>query len=699
MDAGGGADALLRAALGPDAAFRDGQREAIVALVAERARLLVVQRTGWGKSLVYFLATRLLRDAGSGPTLIISPLLSLMSDQQLMARRLGIAAAHIASDNTAAWDGIEHDLRCGAIDVLFVSPERLANERFRTETLPAILGNVGMLVVDEAHCISDWGHDFRPDYRRIATVARNLPSSVPLLGTTATANDRVVADIAEQLGPGLRTVRGPLARRSLRLQATAMPDPADRLAWLATTLPTLPGSGIVYTLTVADAEQVARWLRDHGIEARAYHGSVGEAAGLQEDERQGLRRRLEDDLRHNRVKALVATVALGMGFDKPDLGFVIHYQRPGSIVAYYQQVGRAGRAIDDALAILLEGREDDEVSEYFFSRAFPSADEQAQVLASLEDDGPLTLGELQARVNMSKARIEGALKFFEVDGIAARDGRDWLRTPRMWSPNHERSQRITSQRHAELRQMKEFVRHTGCLMEFVAHTLDDPEAKPCGACAGCLGRPLVPTDIDPRLADAARRFLQRADVVLEPRRMLPHGALPAAPWRKIPDHLRAQPGRALCYWGDGGWGDSVRDGKYGAGRFADDLVAASAELVRDRWRPNPTPRWLTTVPSSRHGAVLEDFARRLAAALAIQFVPTLQRSGERPPQKEMANSVQQAENVAGSIAVLRAAVQPEPVLLVDDMVDSGWTLTAAAMKLSNAGSGPVFPFALAKVRA
>ncbi len=688
MDAGSRADALLANMFGPDAEFRDGQREAILALAERHARLLVVQRTGWGKSLVYFVATKLLREAGAGPTLIVSPLLSLMSDQRLMADRLGIRAAHIASDNTDDWDGIESGLASGAIDVLFVSPERLGNDRFRRHTLPSIKGNVGMLVVDEAHCISDWGHDFRPDYRRIVSVARLLPSTVPLLGTTATANDRVVADIAEQLGPNLEIVRGPLARKSLRLQAAPMADPADRLAWLAATLPDLPGSGIVYALTVTDAETVSAWLRQNGIDAPAYHGSL-EAA---------VRRALEDDLRHNRVKALVATIALGMGFDKPDLGFVVHFQRPGSLVAYYQQVGRAGRGIDSALAILLEGREDDEIADYFITTAFPSAAEQQDLIAALERDGPLTIGELQLSVNMSRSRIDKALKFFEADGIVARDGSDWLRTANPWQPDHERSARITGQRRDELRQARDFVRRPGCLMEFVGRALDDPEATPCGRCAGCLGRSVAPMEIDRRLAIEARRFLRRSDIVLEPRIMLPTGALPTSPWRKIPEHLRPQPGRALCSWGDGGWGDLVKDGKYATGRFDDELVQAAAELVRERWRPNPAPAWVTVVPSTRHGELVQDFARRLAAALALPFVPALCKTAERPPQKEMANSVQQAENVAGAIGVEPDAVRSGPVLLVDDMVDSGWTMTAAAMKLLGAGSGPVYPFALAKVR-
>jgi ATP-dependent DNA helicase RecQ len=352
-------ESLLRQALGETASFRDGQLEAIVAAVDERSRVLVVQRTGWGKSVVYFLATRLLRDRGSGPTLLISPLLSLMRDQQLMAGRLGVRARTINFANVDEWDEIEAALRRNEVDLLLVSPERLGNERFRDRTL-GLMDSVGLFVVDEAHCISDWGHDFRPDYRRIGRLIQQLPPGVPLLATTATANNRVIADIAEQLGEDLVSIRGPLTRESLRLQVIELADQAERLAWLAQNLPAFPGSGIVYCLTVADCERVAEWLAARGISVAPYYGPLDSDRRLQ----------LEDQLRRNEVKALVATVALGMGFDKPDLGFVVHFQRPGSAIAYYQQIGRAGREIDDAAVVLLHGREDDEIANYFMRLPF-----------------------------------------------------------------------------------------------------------------------------------------------------------------------------------------------------------------------------------------------------------------------------------------------------------------------------------------
>ena len=478
-------DDHLRTMLGPDAEFREGQREAIEAVIGDGQRALVVQRTGWGKSLVYWIATRVRRDEGHGPTLIVSPLLALMRNQIAMAGRLGLHAATINSGNTAEWDDVEAGLAADAIDVLLISPERLGNEAFANRILPAIQGSIGLFVVDEAHCISDWGHDFRPDYRRIGRILRSLSPAIPVLATTATANDRVVADVAEQLGEGVRIIRGPLARASLRLGTVTLADQAERLAWLAKYLPNLPGSGIVYCLTVADTQRVATWLRSRGIDARAYN------AALSTEEREAL----EDALIAGEMKALVATVALGMGFDKPDLGWVVHYQRPGSPIAYYQQVGRAGRAVDSAWGILLAGREDDRIAEYFIQTAFPPTVNMEGILETLEAaGGPMSVVGLQSAVNLPKGRIEQALKLLEIDGAVARDGGRYTRTAEPWAQDEARIERVIATRRAELAEMQAYVDYTGCSMEFLARALDDPAAEPCGRCANDLGRPMSTRD-------------------------------------------------------------------------------------------------------------------------------------------------------------------------------------------------------------
>ena len=669
-----------------DAAFRAGQEEAVRHVVEGGGRLLVVERTGWGKSFVYFIATRLLREAGRGPALLVSPLVSLMRNQIEAAERMGVRAEMITWANRDDWLKVEEALDRDEVDILLVGPERFANERFRTKVLPGIADRVSLLVIDECHCISDWGHDFRPDYQRIERVAQNLPRNVPLLATTATANDRVMRDLRNVLGRTLKIQRGPQARPSLALQTIRLPRQSQRLAWLAEQLPVLPGHGIIYTLTVRDAELVAKWLRHRGIGARVYTGQ------MRTEEREELERALIE----NRVKALVATVALGMGFDKPDLGFVIHYQTPGSVVAYYQQVGRAGRGLDKAYGVLLSGDEETDITNHFINRAFPTREEVEEVIESLErvPEG-LSHHQLLRRVNLPDGRIERTTKLLSLESPApiVKDGSKWrLTAAKLKDSFWERVNRLTQLRIQEQRQMQEYVRLERGHMEFLIRALDgDTEG------IGSPRLPTLPAEVGPQTERDALAFLRRLDLPIRPRLRWPTGGLPhAAVEGRIPEDHRAETGRALCLWGDAGWGEMVKRGKQKDGRFADDLVAACASLVR-RWGPNPPPQWVTCIPSRRNPRLVPDFAERLARALGLPFRPVLVKSGDRLQQKEMENSVQQARNIDGSITVARTRIPATPVLLVDDIVGSGWTFTVAAWLLRMNGSGTVWPLALSKL--
>jgi ATP-dependent DNA helicase RecQ len=697
---------LLRQMLGPKAEFREGQWEAIDLVANQGRRVLVVQRTGWGKSVVYFLAAKMLRDVGAGPALLISPLLSLMRNQILAAEKLGIRAGTLHSENVHEWEEVQKALGANEADVLLISPERLANQKFLQELLPLIQGKIGMFVVDEAHCISDWGHDFRPDYRRIVRILRLLPAGVPVLCTTATANDRVVKDIETQI-PKLHILRGPLVRRSLKLFNIKLDDQAERMAWLAHFLPKLQGNGIIYTLTIQDARRVAAFLKQQGIVARAYH------ADLEGGERIGAERLLLE----NDVKALVATVALGMGFDKPDLGFVIHFQRPGSVVAYYQQVGRAGRAVDSAYGVLLSGREDDEIQDYFIRTAFPPAKILEDVVRELAKSNGMTVEELSGELNYPYTTLEKALKLLEVDGAVEREGSKYLRTANRWKPDVARAERVTQHRLDELAEIKSYVEHTGCLMEFLSRALDDPTAAPCGKCMNCTGK--TQRNSPPQeLVQAAVNFLRSDTLILEPRLKWPKPvveeiakAWPAAvelfdtgkPKAMMPKPLCAEEGRALCVYGDAGWGEAVAHGKYEVGSFSETLIAASAELIQRKWKPTPTPEWVTAIPSQRHSELVREFAERLAEKLGLPFLPALRKRGQTPAPKEMQNSAMQVRNLLKAFDVVAVPGAPQgfkiptgPVLLVDDVVDSRWTLTWAAVILRQHGSGPVYPFALAK---
>ena len=679
----------------PDASFRDGQWESIEQLLA-RKRLFVVQRTGWGKSMVYFLTTKLMRENGSGPTLLISPLLSLMRNQLEAAGRIGITARTINSTNTANWNEIQEEILEDAVDILLISPERLANESFRQTVLPVIAQKIGLFVIDEAHCISDWGHDFRPDYRRIVRVLQAIPSNVPVLATTATANNRVVSDVICQLGDDIVLVRGSLVRESLKLQNIKMPGPAERMAWLAQILPILPGSGIVYTLTQRDAERLADWLQRNGIHAMAYHADIPNR-----EDGTSAREELEQKLLNNEIKVLVATVALGMGFDKPDLGFVIHFQRPASVVHYYQQVGRAGRAVEEAFGILLCGEEDDDIANYFIRTAFPPQKHISSILEALDqaNDG-LSVPMMQSILNLRKGQIEKTIKFLTVESPSpiAKIGSKWYLTATAinYSVDQDYVHAITDIRKQEQQQMKEYMTHTGCLMAFLENALDDPEPRNCGKCSNCNPEHRFPEYGQDELINQATLFLRRSYHPIETRkRWPPNHPCPVYGFSgRITETLRADEGRALSLWRDAGWGRLTARGKYESNRFDDALVKACVEMIA-AWNRPSEPQWVTCIPSLNHPKLVLDFARRLAKELNLPFYPCIEKVKENRQQKLMQNSFQQAQNLDGVFRVNLEPNQLEPCFLIDDVVDSRWTFTVAAALLRQAGCPAVYPLALA----
>ena len=668
----------------PDARFRPDQLEAIRDVVVDRARVLCVQRTGWGKSAVYFVATALLRKAGAGPTLIVSPLLALMRNQIDAAERLGLRAHTINSTNRDEWDDVRDRLAAGTIDLLLISPERLNNPRFRDEMLPLFAASVGLLVIDEAHCISDWGHDFRPDYRRVKDMLDRLAPEVGVLGTTATANDRVVADVVAQLGvddgASLRTYRGPLARSSLRLEVLELPRPAERLAWLASNLARLNGSGIVYTLTRRDAEQVASFLCAQGISAVPYSGEHENVDRIA----------TEDRLLRNEIKAVVATSALGMGYDKSDLTFVVHYQAPGSVISYYQQIGRAGRGVDHADIVLLRGGEDRRIQDFFIEQAFPDRERVNAVLAELEtagEDGRSTR-ELMAVVNLGMGRIEAMLKILDVEGAVARAGSRWKFVPgRAWAYDADRYAEVTALRRAEQRAMAAFGSDGRCLMRVLQEELDDPSPEDCGRCSVCAG-PRFDAPPDPALVEAAGRHLRSTPIELEVRKMAPDAE---GVMRKIPADVLVETGWAVARFGDGGWWPAIQRGLE-SGEFSEDVVEALADVVRAGGVD-----WVTSVPSVRLGEVVSRLGRRVAEALSVPFVPLVTRVSERPPQREMANAAQQAANVRGAFRIVDRP-PPGTGVLLDDRRISGWTLAMVGGQLRRAGAERVVPLALATLQ-
>lgn len=698
------AERYLRALAGPGAHLREDQWLAINALVTHRRRALVVQRTGWGKSAVYFTATALLRARGAGPSVIVSPLLALMRNQIEAADRAGIHAVTVNSANTHEWDEVYARVAAGAVDVLLVSPERLNNPGFRDNVLPKLIAATGMLVVDEAHCISDWGHDFRPDYRRLRTLLAELPQAVPVLATTATANARVTRDVAEQLTVGHRAMegetlilRGPLDRQSLHLAVVSLPGPHQRLAWLAEHLDDLAGSGIIYTLTVSAAHETAGFLRERGFDVAAYTGKDDHTE----------RKAAEDSLLANELKALVATSALGMGFDKPDLGFVVHLGVPQSPVAYYQQIGRAGRGVARADVIALPGPEDADIWAYFGSLAFPHERVVRVTLAALAGAGrPLSLAALETRVDLSRSRLEMMLKVLDVDGAVRRVSGGWEATGQPWAYEADRYAQVAAERLREQQAMLGYLAAEGCRMEYLRRELDDPDAAPCGRCDNCTGRHW-PVSVSPSGADAARERLTRPGVQVKSRKMWPAGMpdLGIAASGKIGANLRAETGRAVGRLTDLGWGARLRallavDPEAGPvdGPIPDDLLAAVVAVLA-AWDWSARPAAVVSVPSRSCPRLVSGLGERIAAIGRIPCLGSLAYAGDTSTPRQF-NSAQRLrrlwrdlvlpEPLAASVARLTG-----PVMLVDDRIETGWTMTVAAKLLREAGAPAVLPFALA----
>ena len=669
---------ILKESYGENAEFREGQKEAIEAVVNGK-RTLVVQKTGWGKSLVYFLATKLLKEKKrDGITLIISPLLALMNNQIDSAKKLGINVKTINSDNNDEWDNIISDI-CddNAVDALIISPERLANADFVKDCLDKIKNRVNLFVVDEAHCISDWGHDFRPDYRRIVKILQLLPGNVPVLATTATANDRVVNDIVAQLGENLVISRGELIRESLAIQVIKLQKKEDRLAWLAENIEKMPGSGVVYCLTKADCDLVTDWLNENNIKSEKYYADISKE----------YKAIILDKFQKNEIKVLVATVAFGMGYDKPDIGFVIHFQRPANIVSYYQQIGRAGRGIELAYALLLCGEEDEHINQYFINSAFPTEKDMNIVVDFITDNPGKSISEIKGALNIRANRVEKTLKYLTVgDDIYTEyvnRKKGYYKSAKKWEPDLERSEGITAIRYKEMQDMDEFTKQKGCYMKYIAEKLDDVNAKVCGKCSNCRGL-LFDETVGAETVQRAQQFIKSKFGVIEPRKQFPDKT-------KIESEYQFKSGIVLSNYADAGYGMAVQKGKYLDGYFSDELVDASVKILSE-FIKNNNIEWITPVTSKRHPQLVPDFAKRLADRLGIGYFEGIKKFNAEE-QKKFENSDGQYKNANDSFEIIQ--VKKENILLVDDMVDSRWTFTVCAMKMREMGSGDIYPFALA----
>ena len=672
------ATGILKAFYGESAAFRDGQYEAIEATMT-RKRTLVVQRTGWGKSLVYFICTKLLREENRGVTMVVSPLLVLMKNQLEAADRLGLTCEILNSTVKERREEILTALEHDEVDLLLVTPETLFSADVQ-QRLPNI--RIGLFVIDEAHCISDWGHDFRLEYGNLRKIVHQLPENVPVLATTATANDRVIADLQTQLGEDVFVSRGPLTRDSLYIQVVNQPSKTERYAWILETVPKLPGSGIIYCLTQRDCDYLADFLKNNGISAEAYYSRDG----MDGEE---LNRDIEERFSQNKLKVIVATIKLGMGYDKDDISFVIHYQMPSNIVSYYQQIGRAGRNIDRAYIFLMHGKEDKDILNYFINTAFPTEQETRGIVELLSKFDGVGQGRLISELNIRKSRIEKALAFLQNDGFIRKEQSKYYITPKRFVYEGERYDAIREMRKKEMKQMEELTQTKECLSRFIVSCLDDPEANDCGHCANCMGHNLFPTDVSPQTIHKAEAYLNKLVIPIEPRKQWASSRVT----RQTKIEFINEPGICLSKYGDPGYGELVKEGKYSKERrFCEELVGKSTELLKPLVKDNQIEA-LCFVPSLRSD-IVRDFAERLARSLKLEMVDALEKA-DAEPQKTMENSAHQCANAYTSFSVKKNIQLPKRILLIDDVVDSKWTLTVCGYNLMKAGAEKVYPFALA----
>ncbi len=659
---------------GPDAQPRPDQISAVRHLVEDRQRVLVVQATGWGKSAVYWGATAALRAGGAGPTLVVSPLLALMRDQISAAERAGLRGATVNSTNVDDWPQVFADIAADRVDVLLISPERLANPSFASR-LPDLLSACGLLVIDEAHCVSDWGFDFRPDYQRLTRTLLSLAPDTPVLATTATANERVTIDVARQLGTETVTLRGSLARASLRLAVVPGLTPLERYAWVAEALQSLPGSGIVYVLTVAETERLAGFLTEQGLDVAAYSGQSQD------------REQLEDRLRHNQVKALVATSALGMGYDKPDLAFCIHLGSPASPVAYYQQVGRAGRALEDATAVLVPSDSDERIWDYFATAGIPDEAEVERVLDAL-GAAPQSVPALEASTGLRRGRLETMLKILAVDDAVVREQGGWSATGRPWYFDERKWAELRRVRAAEADLMRRYAHGEGCLMEFLQRALDDPDPGPCGRCSVCNGQlPAPGLRPSAELVQAAQHYFRGQDVVVEPRKMWASG-LGSRKGRIA----GIAPGRAVAFADDPGWQDTLASLWRTDQEAPPEILDAAVQVLR-RWsRSWERPVAVVPMPSRRYPTLVASVAQHLAEVGRLPLVEALSVSG--PPPAAQAASAVRVKDLLATTTVRPGVMLDGPVLLVDDTIRTRWTVTVAGALLTEAGATTVLPLAI-----
>lgn len=668
---------LLCEIYGEGAEFREGQYEAIEATILNK-KTLVVQKTGWGKSLVYFICTKILRENNYGVAFVISPLLTLMENQLDAAVNMGLKCNMLNSKTSEFHDEIISQIKSNLIDLVFITPETLFNSKVQ-KSLKDI--NIGLFVIDEAHCISDWGHDFRLQYTNIYKVLSIMPKNIPILATTATANNRVIGDLKKQLGEDLYVSTGSLMRYSLYIQLLNLNTTEERYGWILDNINKLNGSGIIYCLTQRTCDYLTKFLVENGISAKSYYS--------RSDSEEYINEIAEKEFLNNEIKVIVATIKLGMGYDKGDVGFVVHFQMPSNLISYYQQIGRAGRNIKNADTILMIGNEDENIQNYFIDTAFPSEGEFKKILSYIFESGEngVRISDILSQNNIRKSRIEKILTFLINDGYITKENSKYYPTIKEYIYDYEKYDAITKLRKEEQKKMKELVTLKSCYNRFIVNNLDDNTELNCNNCRNCLGYEKFPSVVSNENLEKAQEYLDKLLIPILPRKMWVKTKYTGN--NKI--SFVNEEGIALCKYNDPGFGTLVKKDKYEKQIFCDELEGKSVSVLKDFIKEKEITG-ITFVPSLRSD-IVKDFAKRLSDRLNLTFIDALEKN-PADKQKCMENTSYQCENAIKSFKIKHNTNLCGNILLVDDVVDSKWTITVCGSFLMKNGANKVYPFAL-----
>ena len=504
----------LKVIAGPEAEFQKDQFEAIESCINKGSKTLLVQKTGWGKSAVYFVAAKYLLKNRNKMTVIVSPLLSLTRNQILNAKNLlNIETINISEDPEKIRN-TENKIKANKVDVLIVTPQRFFNKKFKEEQLPLIKEQAGLFVVDEAHCISSWGHDFIPSYMMLVKkVIPSLNVDTSILFTTATADNKVVKDISDK-NKFSKTIKGDLLRKSLSVHSFGKQSFKFSIAWFKKNIDVLKGSGIIYVLTTARADAVAQYLRNEvGISAQAYHSRLEPYEKIE----------IENKLLNNEIKVVIATTALGMGFDKPDLGFLIHLGIPKTLTDYYQQIGRAGRKLDNADCVLISLQDDDDVNEYFIMSKVPEQPISNDVLSLIPNlPNELHLSNInKSELGTTMNKVNKIVTRLELDGyIQENNNGSYSKIKDGSTYNNESVEPLLIQARHQYQEVKDFLESDKCLMSILLKHFNQEVENDfkCNKCSSCIDDPIFMTpnrsDIEtiPEIFELEENYIQETPI-------------------------------------------------------------------------------------------------------------------------------------------------------------------------------------------